>query len=687
VTDGVTSGEGHGIEELLGAGVEPAQLLLGSMPDVAIVLDRDGRILYTNREAPGQPLVGTSVFEHNLGAEAEARMRAAMHQVFNAGKPMSYEVESTEGEGETAWYVSRWSPIEREGEIVAALVVASDITRPMMLERLDLAEQETILDSAADGILRLDEAGSVGFANTAAHDLLGASEGELRGRSIHELVHGGDSGPHAHDADECPVLLAVTHGVVQHMEDDVFWRADGSSFPVNYTSSPVMEGEELRGAVLTFNDVTERKRFEAQLQYLADHDPITGLYNRRRFEQELARHLAYDARYGTGGAVLVLDIDNFKDINDTLGHKAGDEVITRVARTIRERIRETDTFARLGGDEFVILLPEAGIEQAQSVARTIVDTVRMHPISVAGQQIQVTTSIGVTTFGNREVDGDALLVEADLAMYDAKAAGRDRFALYTPATVRQAEIESRLAWVGRVRHALDEQLFVMYCQPIVSIATGEPVQHELLLRMVGDDGKLILPGSFIPTAERFGLMPAVDRWVIDQAVRLLAHTEPEVRLSVNVSGGSLGNEELTRLLAADLAETGVDPSRLVLEVIEQTAVANLEETRRFAQEVHHLGCQFALDDFGAGFGSFYYLKYMPFDYLKIDGDFIHSLPASRTDQLVVQAVADIAHGLEKETIAEYVGDADTLALLDACGVDMAQGHYIGRPVPADNLVA
>ena len=657
------------------------------MPDVAIVVDRDGRILYTNREVPGQPLVGTSLFQHNLGAEAEARMRAAMHQVFTVGKPMSYEVESTgQDEDETVWYVSRWSPIERQGEVVAALIVASDITRRRMLERLDLIEQDTILDSAAEGILRLDEAGNVAFANAAAHDLLGVPEGGIRGHNIHEVVHSGEAESRAHKVEECPVLLSITHGIVQHMEDDVFWRANGSSFPVNYTSSPVVDRNELRGAVLTFNDVTERKRFEAQLQYLADHDPITGLYNRRRFEQELARHLAYDARYGTGGAVLALDIDNFKYINDTLGHKAGDEVITRVARSIRERIRETDTFARLGGDEFVVLLPEAGIEQAQSVARTIVDTVRMHPVSIAGQQIQVTTSIGVTTFGNREVDGEALLVEADLAMYEAKAAGRDRFALYTPATVREAEIESRLAWVGRVRRALDEQLFVMYCQPVVSIATGEPVQYELLLRMVGDDGEIILPGSFVPSAERFGLMPAVDRWVLHQAVRLLANTDPEVRFEVNVSGGSLGDEELTRVLAAELSETGVDPSRLVLEVIEQTAVANLDETRRFAQQVHHMGCEFALDDFGAGFGSFYYLKYMPFDYLKIDGDFIHSLPANRTDQLVVQAVADIAHGLGKQTIAEYVGDADTLVLLAECGVDMAQGHYLGRPVPADELV-
>jgi diguanylate cyclase (GGDEF)-like protein/PAS domain S-box-containing protein len=683
----VTVGEGHGIEELLGAGLEPARLLLGSMPDVALVVDRDGRILYMNREVPGQQLVGTTVFDHDLGAEAEARMRAALHQVFTAGKPMSYEVETTgRDDDDTVWYVSRWSPIERDGEVVAGLIVASDITRRVMRERLGTTEQEVILDSAAEGILRLDRDGRVAFANAAAADLLGVHQDQVTGRNIHDVVHAGDAEPLSHEAGECPVLLSIRHGIVQHMEDDVFWREDGSSFPVHYTASPIVERGELQGGVVTFNDVTERKRFEAQLQYLADHDPVTGLYNRRRFEQELARHLTYDARYGTGGAVLALDLDNFKYVNDTLGHKAGDEVITRVARTIRERIRETDTFARLGGDEFVILLPEAGIEQAQSVARTIIDTVRTNAVTAAGQQIRVTASIGVTTFGSRKVDGETLLVEADLAMYDAKGAGRDGFALYTPMAVREAEIESRLTWVGRVRHALDEHRFVLYAQPVVSVATGELVQQELLLRMVDDRGELVLPGSFLASAERFGLMPAVDRWVIHQAARLLAKTDPALRLEVNVSGESIADGELTSALEAELSETGVDPTRLVIEVAEETAVANLDETRRFAQQVHRLGCRFALDDFGAGFGSFYYLKYLPFDYLKIDGDFIHSLPANRTDQLVVHAVANIAHGLGKQTIAEYVGDDDTVSLLRDCGVDLAQGYHVGRPAPADELV-
>ena len=683
----MTVSEGQGIEELLGAGLESVDLLLGSMPDVAVLVDRDGRILYTNRELPGQQMTGTSLFDHDLGAEAEARMRAALHQVFTAGKPFSYEVESPGPEsGEPGWYLSRWSPITRDDEVVAGLILTSDITRRVLRERGDVAgRKDVILEAAAEGILGLDGDGQVTFVNAAAAELLGATQAELRGRHIHDVVHAAHDETPGHDADACPVLQSMRGEIVQHMEEDVFWRRDGVSFPVNYTSSPIVERGRLVGCVITFNDVTERKRFEAQLQYLADHDPVTGLYNRRRFEQELVRHLAYADRYSTGGAVLALDLDNFKYINDTLGHKAGDEVIARVARSIGDRIRETDTLARLGGDEFVILLPEAGIEQAQSVAHTIIEAIRAHAAAAGGQQIRVTASVGITTFGSREVDGGELLVEADLAMYDAKAAGRDRIALYTPMAVREAQIESRLAWVGRIRHALEEDRFTLYSQPVVSVATGEPVQHELLLRMV-ESGEVVLPGSFLTSAERFGLMPAVDRWVVQQAVRLLAHAGPPLRVEVNVSGESMADDELARVLAAELSDTGVDPDRLVIEVVEQTAVANLDQTRQFAQRIRHLGCKFALDDFGAGFGSFYYLKYLPFDYLKIDGDFIHSLPANRTDQLVVQAVADIARGLGCQTIAEFVGDDDTVTVLRDCGVDLAQGYHVGRPAPADQLV-
>ena len=778
------------------------------MPDVALVVDRNGRILYSNREVTGQPFEGTSLFEHGLGADAEARVRAALHQVFERAKPMSYKVEARAADPtDHIWYLSRWSPIERGGEVVAALVISTDITSRVKLEQ-DLArlshvgswewdpatggvtwsdelyeiygvdpttfvptyesflelvhpedrtlvatatrnayergepfsiderivrpdgtervllssarvergsdgsverivgiciditerkqaeqklervsrEQDVILASAAEGIVGLDTGGCITFANPAAAELLGWDPEHLRGQDLHDVVHAG-LGAVPHDAQRCPLLSALSGGATQYMEDDVFWKRSGATLPVQYTSSPIIDRGEVSGAVLTFNDITERKRFEAQLQYLADHDPVTGLFNRRRFEQELTRHLSYAEHHGSGGAVLALDLDMFKYVNDTLGHKAGDEVISRVARNIRERLDETLALARLGGDEFAVLVPQAGLEKGQAVARTILDAVRSQAVTVGGQEMRVTASVGITTFGTRrEVTAEELLVEADLAMYDAKSAGRDQFALYTPMAVREAQIETRLEWADRVRRALDEGRLTLCSQPVFSVASGEVVQHELLVRVV-EDGELVLPATFMPSAERFGLMPAIDRWVAAGAVKLLSEVDHGLRVEINVSGESAAGSEVPDALAGALKETGVDPSRVIVEMSESDAVANLEVAQRFARRIKELGCQFAIDDFGAGSGSFYFLKQLPFDYLKIHGSFIHSLPASRADQLVVQALVNIAHGLGRRTAAEFVGDDDTLAMLGDLGVDLAQGFHLGRPAPAELLRA
>lgn len=553
-------------------------------------------------------------------------------------------------------------------------------------ERQGLSGQ--ILAAAAEGIIAIDRDGRVTYSNPAADELLGWEPGAMAGADLHDVVHGARSGSPSHERDHCPLVLALERGSLRHMDDDVFWRRDGSTVPVSYSCSPIRDSDPPGGAVLTFSDSTERKRFEAQLQYLADRDPLTGLYNRRRFEQELTRHLAYDARYQRGGAVLALDLDNFKYVNDTLGHKVGDEVIGRVARNIREELRESDTLARLGGDEFAILIPDADMEQARVAARVVLEAVRRQAVAVGDQQMRLSASVGVTCFGRRgQLQGDEILVEADLAMYDAKAAGRDCFALYTPTAVRQAQIESRLAWAERVRAALEDDRFVLYSQPVVAVEDGGVRRHELLLRMRSEEGReAVVPGTFLPSAVRFGLMPEIDQWVIHHAVELLHQADDELRLEVNVSAESVADHRLPRVIAGAVARLGVDPARLIVEVPEAVAVANVDETRRFAEELKALGCGFGLDDFGAGFGSFHYLKHLPFDYLKIDGDFIHSLPASRTDQLVVKAVVDIARGLGKRTSAEYVGDDDTMVLLRDLGVDFAQGYHLGRPRPAAELL-
>lgn len=455
-------------------------------------------------------------------------------------------------------------------------------------------------------------------------------------------------------------------------------------------SKPHRLGDEAVGRVWSFRDITEQKRFESQLKHLADYDGLTGLLNRRRFEEDLAREAGIVARYGGSLGALLLDIDNFKFVNDTLGHKAGDELIRSVAGLLRARLRDTDILARLGGDEFAVLLPGSTPEHAQMVAADLLELIRRHTAFIGGERVSMTASIGVALLGESDDDGSQLIVDADLAMYEAKAAGRDGFSYSTPERAQQARLEGRYTWGERIRHALEHDGFVLHVQPILDLARGAVSQYELLLRMRGDDGALIPPNAFLPSAERLNLVQAIDRWVVKEAIAVIAEharAGDDLHLEVNLSGRSMGDLELTELIERQLAETGINPGNLIFEVTETTAIANMESAQEFARKLSELGCQFALDDFGTGFGSFYYLKYLPVSYLKIDGEFIVGMADNETDQLMVKAIVQIAHGLGKRTIAEFVGDGRTQALLARYGVDLAQGYHVGLPIDVARLAS
>ena len=436
-------------------------------------------------------------------------------------------------------------------------------------------------------------------------------------------------------------------------------------------------------------DVTERKRFEEQLQFMADHDPLTGLLNRRCFELEVERHLAQVARYGVTGALVVLDIDHFKTINDSLGHSAGDELIIGVAAVLLERLRRTDAVARLGGDEFAVLLPHAAEDEAKALGESLLAGVRDRTAQLDGQQRRaVTISLGIAMFDGAAVTPEDMIVNADLAMYDAKEAGRDRLAMYATAEHRHSRSRARLTWVDRIDGALRDDGFMLEAQPIRDLATGRTSQYELLIRMRGHEGDVIPPAAFLYVAERFGMIGGIDSWVARQAIDLIAEHRRgghDVRLEVNLSARSLGDPTLLAAIEERLETTGIDPSQLIFEITETAAVANFPQARGFADRLRDLGCGFALDDFGAGFGSFYYLKHIPFDYLKIDGEFVANSLRSETDRLIIAAVVDIARGMGKKTIAEFVTDEPTERLLERLGVDHTQGFYVGAPGPVSEL--
>ncbi len=429
----------------------------------------------------------------------------------------------------------------------------------------------------------------------------------------------------------------------------------------------------------------EAEKTEAELRYLADHDPLTGLLNRRRFRAELDQYVSFTARYGGQGAVMIIDIDGLKEVNDRLGHQPGDNLIRRISDVLRERVRATDLVARLSGDEFAVLMPQTDTDGAMQLGEDLRAQVAEGFPSDA-ETGAVTISVGVTMFGaGREAAAEAVLVAADEAMYRAKEEGRNRIALFHGPDVDDRGSRRSQTTSARIRDALTQNRLSLATQPIRSLASGGIERYELLLRMTGEDGQLLPAAAFIETAERSGMVQELDRWVVARALELLAEREQvgdPVSLHVNLSGASMTDLTVLEFIERRLDEGRADPGRCTFEITQTARVDDLEAASSFADRLTEFGCEVAIDDYGTGFGPFDYLKKFPFDVIKIDGAFVRDMPRNDADQLTVKAIVQIARGLGKQTIAEFVQDDETTQMLREYGVDMAQGFHLGRPVDA-----
>jgi diguanylate cyclase (GGDEF)-like protein len=410
-----------------------------------------------------------------------------------------------------------------------------------------------------------------------------------------------------------------------------------------------------------------RQQLEVELHQRADRDPLTGLLHRRCLVDELDRHLKACSRSGACGALLMLDLDHFKVINDSLGHAAGDDVLRRTAGILRERLRSTDLLARLGSDEFAIVLADVTEAAAMELARNLQAVLADRSLRPAAG-----ASFGVACFSGADLPAaEDLMIDTDAALFDAKEADRGGVVLFSG---RKATC---LTWIERIRSAIAEDGLVLHSQPIVNLRTGAVVQEELLVRMRDDDGGLIAPGAFLPTAERFGLIEDIDCWTLGRALELTAVGRS---VAVNISARSMQNARVIEVIE-DRASTGVDPSLVTIEITETSAISNIDLARDLAQRLSALGCSLALDDFGSGFGSFTYLKHLPFDAIKIDRAFVGELAHSRSDQQMIKAMVEIARYAGQRIVAEGIEDAATLDVLRRLGVDYGQGYYLRRPGP------
>lgn len=460
------------------------------------------------------------------------------------------------------------------------------------------------------------------------------------------------------------VVLDIEYRMLAH-DDRIIWVRDRASVgQLDESGEVVVEG--------LFTDVTEQKAAEDKLRHLADHDDLTDLLNRRGFEAAL-RHRMVHGGIRRGGAVAIIDLDHLKRINDALGHAAGDRVLCDIANLLRTSMREDDVFARLSGDEFGLLLEGVDEHTARQRITGMLESLRLREGGMT-----LTASAGIAMLGvDSSLDPADLLVAADLALYEAKEAGRDRLAVFT------GQDQERLEWVARVREAIDEERLQLYAQPIVPLNGIEPESCELLVRMIGADGSIVPAGQFIPTAERFGLIRNVDRWVLTRAIELASAGR---RVSVNVSAASLGDTSLVELAERRLEACGCpDPSLLTFEITETVATPSIDTLRAFAEGVDRLGCKLSLDDVGTGFGSLTYLQNLNFSQLKIDMQFVRGILESDTDSRIVRSLVVIAQELGLKTVGEGVESAEVMERLRELGVDSAQGYYIGRPAPIPEL--
>jgi diguanylate cyclase (GGDEF)-like protein/PAS domain S-box-containing protein len=546
---------------------------------------------------------------------------------------------------------------------------------------------QVTLQSIGDAVITTDSEGRIDYMNPVAESLTGWENHEAQTRRIGEVLTVVDEV--THEASESPITRCLREGQMLGLsEHTVLVNRRGQEIAIQDSAAPIRDrAGNLIGAVMVFHDVSKERRLHRALHYQASHDALTGLINRREFENRLTAAVE-SARQGVGcrHVLLYLDLDQFKLVNDTCGHTAGDLLLKQITGVLQSRVRHGDTLARLGGDEFGILLLNCSLDRAMRVAENLRQAIRDYRFISRDGVLAVGVSVGIVEITNETPSVASVMSAADVACYAAKDQGRNRVQLYKPDDVPERHRE--MHWVSKLTRACDEGGFELFYQPIVPIgATVHEREHfELLLRLRDEGGALVTPAEFIPAAERYNIMPSIDRWVVRQALDRLVHRSGSgikpYTVAVNLSGTSLNDERFLEYLIAELSAHELAAGAMCFEITETAAIANLGNVVHFMRELKTRGCHFALDDFGSGLSSFMYLKTLPVDYLKIDGQFIENVTRDPVDRSMVEAISQVGRAMGIQTIAERVESPQVMAELGRLGIGFAQGFHIAEPRPA-----